>query len=244
MQANDGAASTEEQLWQRWREQGEQSARERLIELHLPLARMTAARLYRKRFSDDVEFGDFFQFAVVGLIESVERFDARHGIKFATFASARLQGAVLDGLADMSEWRQQASVRRRSARERIESLDADGAPQDVFARLARVAVGLAIGFMLEGSGMVAEDEAATAAVEQGYSNQELRQLRRQLHGLIEQLPHKEKMIVKYHYLHQCTFDSVATILGVSKGRVSQLHKRALELLREKAQQIAACDLAL
>jgi RNA polymerase sigma factor for flagellar operon FliA len=51
-------------------------------------------------------------------------------------------------------------------------------------------------------------------------------------GLVDALPDQERRVVKYHYFQNLEFTEIARIFGVTKGRVSQIHKRALVLLRE------------
>lgn len=69
-------------LWRHWREQGDAQARETLIRLHTPYARILAAKLYAGRYHDEVEFDDYFQFACVGLLESIDRYDPQYGATF------------------------------------------------------------------------------------------------------------------------------------------------------------------
>src|SRR5215217_267187 len=94
-------------LWQRWRESHDGEAREALLTLHMPYARTIAAVLYGKRVNDGVEFGDYHQLAAVGLLEAMDRFDPARGVQFRTFASRRMQGAVLSGLERLTEKQQQ-----------------------------------------------------------------------------------------------------------------------------------------
>jgi RNA polymerase sigma factor for flagellar operon FliA len=50
--------------------------------------------------------------------------------------------------------------------------------------------------------------------------------------VLEALPDRERMLIKYHYFQHFPFDRVAEMMEISKSRVSQLHARALKLLRE------------
>jgi RNA polymerase sigma factor for flagellar operon FliA len=53
---------------------------------------------------------------------------------------------------------------------------------------------------------------------------------------LQDLPERERSIVTLHYFHYLPFVEIAARLGVSKGRISQLHRRALEMLRESLVQ--------
>ena len=62
---------------------------------------------------------------------------------------------------------------------------------------------------------------------------ELSRLKSLLVDAVDTLSEREKLVIQYHYFQQTNFENIADILGVSKGRVSQIHKRALVAVREK-----------
>jgi RNA polymerase sigma factor for flagellar operon FliA len=234
--------SEEQALWAAARA-GDAQARARLIEGFLPFARVMAAKLYAARFDHDVEFEDYLQYATVGLIESVDRFDLAFGAQFKTYAAHRIQGAVSNGLEHLSEKRQQVATRKRLQAERRDNaaaaFDIDGG--DLFQQLADVAVGLALGFVLEGAADPKDDEASAPA--HPYGAIELAQLRSRLQGLVGGLPQRERLVIKYHYLNQVPFNQIADNMGITKGRVSQIHHNALALLRKAMGSVRACDAA-
>ncbi len=212
-----------------------------LVMQNLPLVRGIAARLYRWRWGNSVDFNDYLQSGMLGLVEASRRFDAGRGAQFSTYASWRITGAILNSLETATEQHQQAAARKRIVEDRITSLhplaqgDASNAPPaaDIDAALsliADVAIGLAVGFMLEGSGMFSqgEDEPAEGDASTAVG---LRQLQRRLRNAVAKLPADEQAIVKNHYDEHQSFTDIAASLSLSKGRVSQLHKQALLNLR-------------
>src|SRR5205085_4002490 len=96
--------------------------REVLIIRYGALAKITAARLYRRRADNSVDFGDYLQYARVGLIESIDHFDPGRGVPFEAFSSFRIKGAILNGLQSESEIASQRAFWSRRSRERFESL--------------------------------------------------------------------------------------------------------------------------
>jgi RNA polymerase sigma factor for flagellar operon FliA len=233
--------SDEQALWTAARA-GDAQARGRLVETYLPFARVMAAKLYAARFDHDVEFDDYLQYATVGLLESVDRFDPAFGTLFKTFAAHRIQGAVSNGLEQLSEKRTQVGTRRRLLAERRDGAAAaldDGA--DLFQQLADVAVGLALGFVLEDG----RDDAFADGdgPEQPYGALETAQLRARLQALVADLPQRERLVIKYHYLNQVPFNLIADTMGITKGRVSQIHRNALDQLRKAMRAMRACDVA-
>ncbi|HEY5801883.1 MAG TPA: sigma factor-like helix-turn-helix DNA-binding protein, partial [Burkholderiaceae bacterium] len=81
-----------------------------------------------------------------------------------------------------------------------------------------------------------------AVADNTYARVEMAQLRTQLLRLVEALPAQERAVIRYHYLQQLQFEAAAALLGLSKSRVSQLHRHGLELLRAKADAVRHCDL--
>ena len=51
-------------------------------------------------------------------------------------------------------------------------------------------------------------------------------------ALVDALPDQERRVINRHYFQNLEFTEIANIFGVTKGRISQIHKRALVLLRE------------
>lgn len=255
-------------LWQRWRGACDPAARDALIAHHLPYARMMAATLYGRRTHDEVEFDDYFQFASLGLVESVERFDPAHGVQFKTFASKRVQGAILNGLARLTEKSQQIATMMRLRQERLEDLkaqaaggarpgkkrggDGKGAKADkgdaaaLFSYLAEVGIGLALGVLLEDTAMFAKaDAASTSSPEVSYFRKtQARQLRELLRHGVAQLPESERRVIQWHYQQEMSFEDIANRLELSRGRISQLHTKGLARLRDLLQGDARCDVAL
>ncbi len=221
---------------------GDVAARGRLIDAYLPFARIMAARQYAARVDYDIEFDDYLQYATVGLIESVDRFDPAYGNLFKTFAAHRIQGAVANGLEQLSEKRVQIATRRRLLAERRDcAATALGAGADLFQQLAEVALSLALGFTLEDAAGSAQ--AGAEAPPHPYGALEMVQLRARLQALVAGLPPRERLVIKSHYLNHLPFNQIADSMGISKGRVSQLHRSALEQLRKSMHAMRACDLA-
>jgi RNA polymerase sigma factor for flagellar operon FliA len=241
------AQADELALWRRLRAGGDAQAREELLALHMPYARVVAAVCYARRYSDEVEFGDYLQYASIGLLEALERFDPDRGAQFRTFAARRMHGAILNGLEHLSEKQQQISARQRLRAERVESIrqlpqDPKGAraPADrLCAYVAEVGVGLALAWLLEGTGLVDAGERAEALP--FYHHAELRQLRERLQQAVEGLPPQERTVIRGHYLQELPFEEIATMLHLTKGRISQIHKSALRRLRACVAEPAAVN---
>lgn len=230
MQTGVAKDDDDQAKWHQVRD-GDVAIREKMVEKHLALARTIAAKLYAKRYHDEIEFDDYLQYGMVGLMEAVDRYDPARGASFPTYASYRIEGAILNGIERLTEKQQQISLRKRVRQKRIESINAgaEADSTDTFQQLASIAVGLALGFLLEESGLYRGSSEPTT--EDVYQSKELEELKEQVVRSVKALPAKEQRVIRYHYLFAFSFEQIAEDMQLTKGRVSQLHHQGLRRLR-------------
>ena len=220
----------EASLWRRARFEDDAGSRETLFNRYLVLARSVAARhvLWRRR---PVERGDLEQFAYEGLLQAIDRFDPLKGVPFGAYARPRIAGNIADGATRLSEFGAQLSQRRRLHQERLRSLaPGERAGDDPLAALADLVVDLALGLMLEGTGMLAPQDA-TDGRPNAYEGLAWRQTQHAIGEALDRLPAGEQTVVRQHYQTGLSFAHIAVLLRLSPGRISQLHKSALGRLR-------------
>lgn len=222
----------EASLWRRFRFERELRCREQIFTRYRGLARSIAVRQLGVRPRNGIEQGDMEQFAYEGLLHAIDRFDPLKGIPFGAFARRRIMGSIADGASRMTEVDAQYSYRRRVENERVRSIGVDAAAADPLRALADLATGLAIGLMLDGSSLV---EAADGVDQRpnAYESLAWRELQALIAREIGRLPDREAVIVRQHYENGISFTHIAQLLGLSKGRVSQLHASALAKLRAR-----------
>lgn len=220
----------EASLWRRFRFEQEFGCREQIFSRYRSLARLLARKHLRARPRNGVELGDMDQFAYEGLLTAIDRFDPLRGIPFSAFARRRIIGSIADGTAQMTEIDAQYNYRRRAESDRARSIGVDSDATDPLNALAKLAAGLALGLMLEGTNLIepsnGEDHRPNA-----YESLAWRQLQAQIAQEIARLPEREALIIRQHYEFGVSFKHLAQLLGVTKGRVSQLHASAIGRLR-------------
>jgi RNA polymerase sigma factor for flagellar operon FliA len=245
----DNAHEAEAALWARWRQNGDLAARQELIAHHLPYARIVAAKYYSNRYHNEVEFDEYFQLASLGLVEALDRFDPTMGVQFRTFASRRIQGSILDGLERSTEKQQQIAMRQRVDAQRREIIkqtlgerSASRTPEQMLKYVAEAGLAFALGWLLDGTGMLDTGECTEDIP--FYKGVAMREFRAQLLDLVEDLPAQERMVIRNHYLQEVSFEEIATAAGLTRGRISQIHRAALNRLRDAVAASGACDLFL
>jgi len=242
---SEESRAEEAALWHRWRSAGKVEARARLAEVHQGYARSIAARLYARRPTNDVEFDDYAQFAMVGLLEAIDRYEPERGALFTTFAMPRIRGAILNGIERLTERHQQNAFRRRALADRLATLlpegRAVGRTRGILEELEEIGVGVALGLLLEGSGMLLRPEEGLP--DDAYAQVELRGARDRLWALTRRLTERERQVVEMHYGQARRFEEIARSLELTKGRISQLHQQAVERLRALMRAVDGVDVA-
>lgn len=225
----------EASLWRRFRLEQAHDCREALFDRYIGLARSIAARHYHRRMAKGIERGDFDQFAFEGLLQSIDRFDPLQGVPFGAYARRRIAGSIADGISRMTEIGVQVSHRHRVEQERLRSLARRGediGDEGAIAALSDLALGLALGLILEGTNLIDTDSGVDTRPT-AYETLEWREMQAGLVCEIGKLPEVEAVIVRQHYDNGLSFTHIAELLQLSRGRVSQLHRSALERLRNK-----------
>ncbi|MFC7368516.1 MULTISPECIES: RNA polymerase sigma factor FliA [Vreelandella] len=216
-----------------------------LLTQYMPLVRRQALTL-QVRLPASIELDDLIQAGMVGLLEALGRFDASQGATFATFASQRIRGAMMDELRTR-DWLPRSV--RRSARA------VDDAVRRLEQRLGRAPEESEIardldmplneyqqllndtnsGQLLPFEELVADGgEPAKADANNLPFDQLLDQQQRQsLIDAIEALPEREKLLMALYYQEEMNLKEVGAVLGVTESRVSQLHSQAISRLRAR-----------
>jgi RNA polymerase sigma factor FliA len=221
--------------------------RDRLVAEHLSLVQGIAGKLKRS-LGRSIEFDDLVGYGHKGLLEAADRFDARAGVTFTTFAYYRIRGAMLDGLRTMG-WYSRADYARYRAEERAheymqnlaeregaakaasgagaESADSDKAQtvESLAGTLTKVATVHITS--LEAASGVADERlpAPDAELETG-------QLGARVRRAVETLPDKERRLIELYYFEDKNLEEAGAVLGLSKSWACRLHARAVEMLQK------------
>ena len=91
-----------EKLWELYRKQPTPELREQLIIEYAQLVRLVAGRL-SMYLGNNVEYEDLVSYGIFGLIDAIDKFDMEKNVKFETYASLRIRGAILDQIRKM-DW--------------------------------------------------------------------------------------------------------------------------------------------
>jgi len=232
------------ELLRRYHETGDASAREALVERHLPLVR-SLARRYAGR-GEPVE--DIEQVGAIGLIKAIDRFELEREVSLATYATPNVVGEIKRHFRDKG-WairvpralqelnaKMSATIDNLTARhgrsptiaEIAESLDAT--PEEV---LEAMDVGSAY-TTLSLSAPLGEDSAdpleAIGGEDEGFERTDDREA---LAPALARLPQRERDILRMRFEEGLPQTQIAERVGLSQMHVSRLIRRALASMREE-----------
>jgi RNA polymerase sigma factor for flagellar operon FliA len=238
-----------ERAWVRWVEDRDESARDQLIVHYSPLVKFVAGRV-AAGLPAGIDTGELNGTGVFGLMDAVDRFDPSLGFKFETFAVPRIKGAILDGLRALDWVPRSVRSRSRQIETAVAKLGNEfkRAPTDeeicaelgidtdeLHKWLSTISVAN-VGPLdhVVGGGADGEQRQLPASPDQGpdaiVEDQELRQtMRSEIRGL----PERERTVVALYYDEGMTLAEIGSVLGVTESRVSQIHSKAIIMLRAR-----------
>jgi RNA polymerase sigma factor for flagellar operon FliA len=244
------------ELWRRYKQQGDERARERLVVAYSPLVKFIAGRM-ASGLPSHVEEADLISYGLLGLIGAIERFDLDREIKFETFAVARVKGAIIDELRSLDWVPRSVRARARDVEKAHAALEAElqRAPTDEeMAAKLETTVDEFQNSLLEiaNSSVLALDDLWTFADPEGGGGQisvldtlqdpgaidpqaeaQTSELKDRLADTIESLPERERLVIALYYYENLTLREIGEVLGVTESRVSQLHTKAVLALRSR-----------
>lgn len=233
-------------LWRRYRRQGDQAARTALLERHLPLVRLLARKL-SARIGGAVEVDDLVSAGTIGLVQALESYDLSRANSFATYASRRIHGSMLDELR-RRDWVPR-SVRSKARRLQRTA----GKIESVLGRPPahnEVAAALEIDLLtywswrntVDGAVQVSLDDSpsgdVTEMVQTFMVNQEnsLDGIAREeqveiLAGALGRLPERERTVLVLYFYEELNLRQIAEVLRLTESRISQIRTAALQRVR-------------
>lgn len=227
--------------------------REEILTQNLPLVHHVARQLVRNSRAD-LDLDDLISAGTIGLINAAENFDASRGLAFSTFAAPHIRGAILDDLrrrdhVPRSVRRKQRELARAhdalagrlgrtpTDEEMAAELELDVESLWRWRREADYAATLSLDQPMEQSGgMGASPEELLAAGEEGSDaesglgrREEVDRLRDEILALKDQ----ERLVISLYYFEEMKLHEIATVLGVTESRVSQIRSKAVANLRAR-----------
>lgn len=241
-------------LWEEYKATGSAAARERLILHFAPLVNAVAGRV-GMRLPSTVEQADLVSYGMFGLIDAIEKYQTDRAVKFESYASSRIRGAIIDELRAMDWVPRSVRTKARSVDRAYADLEAKlhRTPSEaevaehlempvedlraIYSQLSTVNVA-ALDELLGGGedrpgGISLGDTLGDERSQDPAGSLEAAETKFLLARAIECLGERERIVVVLYYYEGMTLAEIGRVLGVTESRISQMHTAAMVRLRTR-----------
>lgn len=237
------------ELFKRYKETGDEQAREQLVLAHLNLARFLASKFKNRGESLD----DLVQVATIGLIKAIDRFDISRGLEFTTFATPTIMGEIKRHFRDKG-WSvrvprrlQELSAKVTQVSDKLTEKLQRSPSVDEIAQ----ALGVSVDEVLEAMESAHAYTSVSLDVPQGDDDDgtqsstvidkyalvdedlESSDDRIVLEQAIKDFSEREQQIIRMRFLEGFTQVEIAQKLQISQVQVSRLLRKTLQKFQEK-----------
>lgn len=235
------------ELFRRYKEEGDEEAREQLIVSHVNLVRYIAAKFKNRGEPLD----DLIQVGTIGLIKAIDRFDPSRGLEFTTYATPTIMGEIKRHFRDKG-WTirvprrlQELSAKVNSATDELTAQLQRSPSIEEVADYLGTTVDEVLEAMesssayssvpLEGQGNNEEDDAPSvidryASVDGDLEASDDRMV---LEEVIGEFPEADQQAIRMRFIDGMTQVEIAKRLSISQVQVSRMLRRALRRIQDK-----------
>ena len=239
----------EQALWIRWTTDRDPDAGDLLIRKFKPLVSYHVQRI-AVGLPKNVSRDDLTSLGMMGLFDALNKFDINRDLKFDTYASFRVRGAIIDGLRKEDWLPRSAREKAKRLEGQIESLEQTlmrHATPEELAKHMNLPIEevyqtfhehfysnvLSINEQLdqdenEGKSFIIRDDHTKTPEQQIVHSELLGDLAQN----IQKLNEKEQLVVSLFYTEEMTLTEIGEMLELSTSRISQIHSKALFKLRK------------
>ncbi|KYH35619.1 RNA polymerase sigma-D factor [Clostridium tepidiprofundi DSM 19306] len=231
------------------------NSKENIVKEYIPLVKYIASRVIVGK-TKYIEYEDLVSYGLVGLMDAINKFDITKGMKFSTYASIRIKGAMIDQLrknSPISKGAMDKLNRYNDAVERLEKrLNREPSLKEIATEMKESIDNVSkienyINYIsivsLEDLLMSKDDDRSLMNIiedKNSPSPEKIIEYNEKIEYLskgIELLNEKDRLVLSLYYYEGLTLKEIGNILNVSESRVCQLHSRAIVHLRKMLKKL-------
>ncbi|MDK2877500.1 MAG: polymerase sigma factor FliA [Thermoanaerobacteraceae bacterium] len=229
-----------DRLWADYNDTKDKKIKEQLVESYIPLIKHIVNRMAIS-LPSYIDSEDLISYGIFGLLQAIERYDASKGVKFETYAYARIKGSIIDELRKL-DWipqniRKKAKLLQKAYAELEQSLGRTVKDEDICNylnlsndELQNLYNEIAFTTVLSFDDLLFTEDYMRESVRPDIMA-EKKEVKRLLGQAINRLPYQEKLVITLYYYEGLTLKEISKVLELSQGRISQLHTKAILRLR-------------
>jgi RNA polymerase sigma factor, sigma-70 family len=193
----------------------------------------------KERLPGSIDVSDLIGVGVEEMIKLSRKYDKDRNDSFWGYAKKRVYGSMLDFLRDLD-------VISRTDRTLVKAIDAvtneyfnehETEPDDEYVakilnedvekvREARNVSSVVSTLRIDDQMELMSDEDTLAAIEK-------EDLTEKIQAVLRELDERDQLVIQLYYYEELSLKEISEILRVSEGRVSQVHKRLMQKIRDR-----------
>lgn len=238
-------------IWENYEKSKSPEIKEFIINKYAPLVKIVAGKLHMYT-NNLIDYDDLVSYGVFGLIDAIEKFDYKKGFKFETYASLRIRGEIIDNIRKL-DWIPR-SLRNKnkilaSTINEFESSNGRAPTEEELCNLLNLSLS-EVKLLIKNSSiynLISLDdyldknhEASNNLVSNDQFNPEKslsqKEAKKTLVQLLSNLTEKQRLVITLYYYEELTLKEISQVMQVSESRVSQIHSRAIQILKDEIQK--------
>ncbi|MFB4162690.1 FliA/WhiG family RNA polymerase sigma factor [Alteribacillus sp. JSM 102045] len=243
-----------QEIWDKWMKDGDEDAADQLVEAYMPLVHYHVQRI-GSGLPKNVAKEELISHGLAGLYDAMKKFDFARDLKFDTYASFRIRGAIIDGLRQEDWMPRSLREKAKKVEETMENLEQEYSryvseeevgrvlnmtgdevrkitAESFFANTLSIDEETPEGEREETYRASIEDRASPSPEETLVKSAALHELA----DVIQDLSEKEKTVIGLFYQDEMTLTEIGEIMSLSTSRISQIHSKALFRLKQALQK--------
>ncbi|XTP52895.1 FliA/WhiG family RNA polymerase sigma factor [Niallia sp. Krafla_26] len=242
--------SKDEQLiWDKWMTTRDEEAGNILIKKYTSLVRYHVQRI-SVTLPKSVSRDDLYSLGMIGLLDAINKFDFKRDLKFDTYASFRVRGAIIDGLRK-EDWlprgTREKAKKIETIIEKLEQKYMRHVTEEDIARELNISVDEVYTIMNEQffAHVLSIDDQSDETdektgqkylikdknIEQPEEEMIKHEIVKEMIDQISKLSEKEQLVISLFYQEEMTLTEIGQIMGLSTSRISQIHSKCIFKLK-------------
>lgn len=237
-------------IWQEYEKNKSPEMKEAIINKYAQLVKIVAGKLHMYT-NNLIDYDDLVSYGIFGLLDAIEKFDYTKGFKFETYASLRIRGEIIDNIRKL-DWIPR-SLRNKNKLllntiSDFESSNGRSPTEQELAQILNLSVA-EVGILIKNSSvynLISLDDYLDKNhefVNNFADNDDMPEKsiikdesKKTLVKLISNLTEKQQLVITLYYYEELTLKEISKVMKVSESRVSQIHSRAIQILKDKIQK--------
>lgn len=214
---------------------------------YINLVKIISGRLYNY-YGANIEYDDLMSYGVIGLIDAIGKYDYTKNIKFQTYASVRIRGAIIDEIRNL-DWiprsiRQKSKLMKDTYSKLENRLGREPSIKEIGSELGKKDEEILK--MLEETNIynlvsLEEELSENLKIQIKDISTDInpeesllkKDIIKNLELALDTLNEREKLIINLYYYEELTYKEIGKVLNISESRISQIHSKAILKIKSK-----------